>query len=122
MSGILQRSARSQVAARSLLLASATRPVTIQTAFYCNPTVPSQLAMKVGTVLPGLDFIKDTDEVVTKKRSDYPDWVDSLAKPMLSLAKLRRMTEEEATDKEKERYLKLSRRQDMKSKNAEAGV
>jgi hypothetical protein len=48
--------------------------------------------------------------------------VDSLAKPMLSLAKLRRMTEEEATDREKERYLKLSRRQEMKNKNAEAGV
>lgn len=78
--------------------------------------------MKVGTVLPGLDFIKDTDAVLTKERSEYPDWVDSLAKPMLSLAKLRRMSEEEATDREKERYLKLSRRQEMKKKNDEAGV
>jgi hypothetical protein len=116
MNGILLRSARRHV------VASVTRPVTIQTAFYCSPTVPCQLAMKVGTVLPGLDFIKDTDEVLTKARSEYPDWVDSLAKPMLSLAKLRRMTEEEATDREKERYLKLSRRQEMKNKNAEAGV
>lgn len=78
--------------------------------------------MKTGTVIPGLDFIKDKEPVLSKERTEYPDWVDTLAKPMLSLAKLRRMTEEEATDREKERYLKLSRRQDMKKKNEEAGV
>jgi hypothetical protein len=122
MNGVLQRSARRHVVAWRLLLPSAPRPVTIQTAFYCSPTVPSQLPMKVGTVLPGLDFIKDTDAVLSKERSEYPDWVDSLAKPMLSLAKLRRMSEEEATDREKERYLKLTRRQQMKNKNEEAGV
>jgi hypothetical protein len=122
MNAILQRSVRRHVVASRLLLPSAPRPVTIQTACYCSPTAPVQLAMKAGTLLPGLDFIKDTDEVLSKERSEYPDWVDSLAKPMLSLAKLRRMTEEEATDREKERYLKLSRRQEMKNKNAEAGV
>jgi hypothetical protein len=122
MNAILQGSARRHVVSSRLLLPSATRPVTIQTAFYCSPTTPVQLAMKVGTVLPGLDFIKDTDVVLSKERSEYPDWVDSLAKPMLSLAKLRRMSEEEATDREKERYLKLTRRQQMKNKNAEAGV
>lgn len=54
------------------------------------------------------------------KRDEYPDWVNDLAKPKITLAKLRRMPEEEATDRDKMRYLKLTRRFKMKDNNSAA--
>lgn len=78
------------------------------------------LAMKPGTPIPGLDFFKDKDPPVALKRSEYPEWVDTLAQPMMSLAKLRRMDENDATDKEKMRYLKLTRRAQIRQRNVES--
>ena len=80
------------------------------------------LPMKPGTPIPGLDFRKDRDPPVAKERSEYPDWVDKLAEPQPTLSKLRRMPEEEATDKDKMRYLKLERRQRIKADNEERGA
>jgi hypothetical protein len=78
--------------------------------------------MKPGSLIAGLDFIKDKEPVVAKERGEYPEWVGSLAQTMPSLARLRKMPDEEATDREKERYLKLTRRQQMKKNNEEAGI
>ena len=77
--------------------------------------------MKPGTPIPGLNIRKDQDPPVALKREEYPEWVDTLAEPQISLAKLRRMPEEEATDREKMRYLKLTRRQKIRQQNEEGG-
>jgi hypothetical protein len=77
----------------------------------------SALPMKAGTQIPGLNFIKDREPVVALERSEYPEWVGSLATPDVSLAALRRMPEEEATDRQKMRYLKLTRRGEIKEYN-----
>jgi hypothetical protein len=76
--------------------------------------------MKPGTPIPGLNFLKGTDPVVALERKEYPDWVNDLAKPKISLANLRRMPESEATDRDKMRYLKLKRRLKIKDNNSEA--
>jgi hypothetical protein len=83
MNGILQRSARRHV------VASVTRPVTIQTASYCSPTVPCQLAMKVGTVLPGLD-LSSTQMKSYESAIRVSDWVDSLLHMSLAICDDRR--------------------------------
>lgn len=75
--------------------------------------------MKPGTPIPGVDIYKEKDPVVVLERSEYPEWIGNLAKPMLTLGELRRMPESEATDKEKMRYLKLTRRLQIKKNNAE---
>lgn len=84
-----------------------------------KPTLTHQLALKPGSPIPGLDIYKDKEPPVALERSEYPDWLGSLAKPLPSLAILRRMPEEEATDQEKMRYLKLTRRMKIKKNNAE---
>lgn len=76
--------------------------------------------MKPGTPIPGLDIYKDKDPVVALARSEYPDWVNELATPMLTLSELRRLPESEATEKDKMRYLKLTRRIQIKKNNAES--
>jgi hypothetical protein len=75
--------------------------------------------MKPGKPIPGLDIYKDKEAPVALERDQYPEWVSSLAKPMITLAKLRKMPIEEATDKDKRRYLKLTRRRQIKAKNDE---
>lgn len=77
------------------------------------------MAMKPGSPIPGLDIFKEKDPPVVLERSEYPEWVNNLCTPLVSLAKLRKMTVEEATDKEKKRYLKLIRKNQIKEKNEE---
>jgi hypothetical protein len=76
--------------------------------------------MKPGTPIAGLNFLKGNDPVVALERKEYPNWVSDLATPKISLAKLRRMSESKATDREKMRYLKLKRRFKMKDNNSAA--
>ena len=76
-------------------------------------------AFKPGTPIPGLDIYKEREPPVALERSEYPDWLGSLANPLPSLALLRRMPEEEATDRDKLRYLKLTRRMKIKKNNQE---
>lgn len=78
--------------------------------------------MKAGTPIPGLDIYKDKDPPVALERSEYPEWVNDLSKPLVSLAMLRRMSVEDATDREMRRYLKLVRKGEIKKKNEEAGA
>ena len=78
--------------------------------------------MKPGTAIPGLNFMKNKDAPASLARNEYPAWVDSLAKPMVTLAELRRMKWEDATDRDKMRYLKLTRRIRIKAWNVEAGA
>ena len=66
----------------------------------------------------GMDFLKDQKEpIVALKRSEYPEWVNKLAEPMPTLAQLRKMPEEEADDRLKQRYLVLKRRMVIKANN-----
>lgn len=87
-----------------------------------RPSAVRYFAMKPGTPIPGLDIYKDRDPPVALERSEYPAWIDNLAKKDKSLAELRRMPEEEATDKDKMRYLKLTRRMKIKKNNEEASA
>jgi large subunit ribosomal protein L54 len=79
-------------------------------------------AMKAGTPIPGLNFLKGKDAPVAMERSEYPDWVGELEKSQIALAKLRRMEEADASDSDKMRYLKLTRRALIKENNLEAGA
>ena len=75
------------------------------------------LPMKPGTVLPGLDLYKEKEPPVVLERSEYPEWVADLAKPPLTLAELRRIPEEEATDRDIMRFVKLERKIEIKKTN-----
>ena len=76
------------------------------------------MPIKAGTSIQGLDVLKDQEQIVALERSAYPEFVDRLATPLPTLARLRRMPEEEADDKLKMRYLKLKRRMVIKENNA----
>jgi hypothetical protein len=66
-----------------------------------------------------MDFFKgdNKEPIVALERHEYPQWVDTLASPLPSLAQLRKMPEEEADDRLKMRYLKLKRRIILKENN-----
>lgn len=91
--------------------------LTRQASSYSHSTLPSLLPIKAGTPIKGLDFFKGKDAVVALERTEYPGWVDRLATPPPSLAKLRRMPDEEADDKLQKRFLKLKRRAVIKTNN-----
>lgn len=78
--------------------------------------------MKPGTEIAGLDFLKNTDPIVSKERTEYPEWINNLETPVVSLAKLRKMNFEEADLEVQKRYLKLSRRRSIKDSNSDAGM
>ena len=78
------------------------------------------MPMKAGTPLKELAVFKGQDAPVTKERSEYPDWVNDLAKPQPSLAALRKIPNEEAELHEIKRYLKLTRRQAVRQRNEES--
>lgn len=97
----------------------------------CYSTTSARSAMQPGTKIPGLDAIypkpKDKGDSASssapaaKPRNEYPSWVSSLAEAPPTLAKLRNMNIEEASDKDMKRYLKLVRRNTIKDNNAIAG-
>ena len=78
--------------------------------------------MKPGTPIAGLDFMKNTDAVLSKERSEYPDWVKNLVEGDLTLGKLKRMDLWNAEEEEQKRYLKLERRLKIKADNVDAGL
>lgn len=78
--------------------------------------------MKPGTPIAGLDFMKNEDPVVAKERSEYPEWINNLVTPMPTLAKLKKMSVEEANESEQYRFLKLTRRNTIKDANTDAGL
>lgn len=82
----------------------------------------SAKAMKPGTPIAGLDFIKNAEPVVSKDRSEYPKWVNDLTKPGNTLAKLRKMDMWTANDEDQKRYLKLTRRIKIKEDNIDAAL
>ena len=85
-----------------------------------HSTSIDQMAMPAGTKLPGFEFLKGGEPVAAKSREEYPDWINDLSKPMKSLAELKKMKFEDATDKERMRYLVLTRRQLIKENNMDA--
>jgi hypothetical protein len=82
-------------------------------------------AMRPGAPIPGLDKIypapKDGSSAsrvpVALRRDEYPPWVNDLTRPLPSLAKLRSMKVEDATDRDMKRYLKLVRKAKIKWDN-----
>ena len=101
--------ARSKLPIICLQQATVLRPI--------STTTVHAMPMKPGTPIPGLDIYKDKDPPVALERSEYPEWLGSLHKPLISLAKLRKLPFEEASDKEVKRYLKLVRRMKIKANN-----
>jgi Mitochondrial ribosomal protein L37 len=82
----------------------------------------SLLALKAGTPIPGLNFLKGKDPVVALERSAYPEWIDDLAKPQAGLppfSTLRKMEFEDANIMEVRRFMKLERRITIKTYNSE---
>ena len=83
--------------------------------------------IKPGSPIPGLESIypKNTKDPSKDKtpiylnREEYPSWVSQLMVPLPTLAELRRMPIEEASDKDMKRYLKLVRRAKIKANNEE---
>jgi len=91
---------------------------------YFSTTSIAQI--KPGSPIPGLESIypknKDPSKDKTPvylKREEYPSWVSQLMVPLPTLAELRRMPIEEASDKDMKRYLKLVRRAKIKANNEE---
>ena len=89
-------------------------------------TTPTPSALEPGTAIPGLSNIyppaKDPSKSkvpIVLKRDEYPTWVAELAKPLPSLAKLRQMNVDDASDKDMRRYLKLVRKAKIKRNNEE---
>mmetsp|Transcript_3466 Transcript_3466/g.4828 ORF Transcript_3466/g.4828 Transcript_3466/m.4828 type:complete len:130 (+) Transcript_3466:132-521(+) len=91
--------------------------------YIASKTQLNSLAMKPGTPIPGLDFMKDKEKApVVLERSEYPQWVSELAKPLTTLGKLKKMDIKDATDDDQKRYLKLTRRLEIKEHNIEASL
>ncbi|KAL7491647.1 hypothetical protein ACHAWT_002096 [Skeletonema menzelii] len=95
--------------------------------YYSSTPTPS--ALKPGTPIPGLSTIlppskdpNDSTSPTAKPRSEYPSWVSELTNAPPTLAKLRNMKMEEASDQDMRRYLKLMRRNLIKENNAIAGI
>mmetsp|Transcript_12921 Transcript_12921/g.19932 ORF Transcript_12921/g.19932 Transcript_12921/m.19932 type:complete len:118 (-) Transcript_12921:94-447(-) len=96
---------------------------------YSSTPTPS-FTMKPGTPIPGLSTIlppskdpaNNSNAPTAKPREEYPSWVSELAVAPPTLAKLRNMKMEEASDLDMRRYLKLVRRNLIKDNNAIAGI
>ena len=85
-------------------------------------TSTAKRAMKPGTPIAGLDFLKNVEPAVSKERSEYPDWVSNLDKSAKTLAKLKKLNLFEANEEDQKRYLKLTRRLKIKDDNVDAGL
>ena len=59
--------------------------------------------------------------VAAKKREEYPEWINTLATPKASIARLRQMEYNDDTpDVDLKRYLRLTRRALIKENNLES--
>lgn len=82
-----------------------------------SATTSGSFPLKPGTPITGLDVFKDKDPPVALERSEYPEWLSDLPKPLPTLKELREMNLLEAEDKYQKRYLKLTRRIAIKNVN-----
>ena len=81
------------------------------------------MPMKPGTKLPSdLSIYKGQEPPVVLAAEEYPEWMKSLGAPLPSLAQLRRMSNEDATESDIQRFLKLQRRNAIRQRNEEALV
>ena len=88
----------------------------------CISTTRICQVMKPGTPIPGLQLKTGQEQIVALKREEYPEWIDTLTTPKPSIAKLRKMDiNEDTPDVDLKRYLRLTRRAQIKENNAEAG-
>lgn len=77
------------------------------------------MPMKAGTKMENLGVFKGQDPPIVRERDEYPEWVGKLTQPLPNLAKLRRIPNEEAKEKEILRFLKLNRRIRIRESNEE---
>jgi hypothetical protein len=89
---------------------------------YYSCTSASSLPMKAGTSMSSIGVFKGIDAPVVKEREEYPAWVGKLSEPLPSLAKLRKLSNEEADDRDILRFLKMNRRISIRERNEEKGV
>jgi hypothetical protein len=80
--------------------------------------------MKPGTELKHLAIFKNQDTPKVLESEQYPEWVSSLVKGngLESLAALRKIPNEQATESQIKRYLKLTRRLAIRSQNEQAAT
>mmetsp|Transcript_34191 Transcript_34191/g.39615 ORF Transcript_34191/g.39615 Transcript_34191/m.39615 type:complete len:122 (-) Transcript_34191:385-750(-) len=107
----------------SRILASSATKSAAKKHFTCGvirKSSPITFPMKSGTPLRGLDVMVGQDPPTSKAREEYPPWINDLVEPLTSLAALRQMKFEDATDNDKMRYLKLTRRKQIKEQNEDA--
>mgnify|MGYP006180343401 CR=1 FL=1 len=77
--------------------------------------------MKPGTVITGLQLKEGQEPIVVLKREEYPEWINTLATPKASIARLRQMEYNDDTpDVDLKRYLRLTRRALIKENNLES--
>lgn len=80
-----------------------------------------RLVMKPGTPITGLQLKVGQEQIVALERSEYPKWINTLATPKLSIAALRQMElTDDTLDVDIKRYLRLTRRAQIKENNLES--
>ena len=83
----------------------------------------SCLTLKPGSKLPsGLSIYKGQEPPVVLPTEEYPEWMNTISKSQKTLAHLRRMPNDDATLADIQRYLKLQRRNKIKTNNEKASV
>ena len=87
---------------------------------YFGHSSSSTLPVKAGIELKNLNIFKGQDAPVTLDRSEYPSWVENLPQPLPSLAVLRKVPNEEANLEQIKRYLRLTRRLEVRKNNEES--
>jgi len=86
-------------------------------------TRPLSMPMKPGSPMSGLDIYKNKETnppPVAKEESEYPAWVGRLPHGLPSLASLNKKDFHSAPDKEQKRFLKLTRRNEIRNRNGSA--
>ena len=95
--------------------------ISVRSSFkYFGHSSSSTLPMKAGIELKNLNIFKGQDAPVTLDRSEYPSWVENLPQPLPSLAVLRKIPNEEADLDQIKRYLRLTRRLEVRKNNEES--
>lgn len=111
------------IAIRGVARSRSSRDIAMRPLSSFSATPVPAMAMRPGTPIPGLDKIYPAPKDGTSRapvalpREEYPPWVNELTRPLPTLAKLRGMKVEDASDRDMKRYLKLVRKAKIKSNN-----
>jgi hypothetical protein len=70
----------------------------------------------------GINIFKDGEEPQVKPDEEYPEWLQALAHPDLTLTELRAMDVRTMTERQKRRMYKLHKRAKIRTQNEIARV